>query len=504
MTQVVDAVAGKRPNELFSGFDSVADGLLSTSAVEGEFEKGGTITGANIKVCQSMKELAQALEINASVSLSILKAVNVTAKMSFMNSLNVTEHSVNVVVHVAKMTGSWRITDVALKPGIKVPTNDAEAARFVREYGDSYVNEATQGGEYYAVYTFRTTSREEKQSLTAELKAKGVYSGVTVETDVQVKLTNFLSEWSEDWSFKQEMTGIKGLKLPQPDGIIDFALDFPEKKINSAVTTGYTVRRYDRVPGFGDGFGAVNANRTHFTGDEGVLPRLGRLRGIAHQISRLKDIHAVYKFSDPDLEALRNKVAADIRTIDRQVEAWRKNAAGEFTDPDLPSVAFGEPVLAYNIGQTVSFGAGPGPNFDFMSVGEAFRNQVRIDWIRLSGGDYGTYKVVLQMEVGYASENGSWKTVHGLTNHPGDKFTLGKGHFPSMLRIRHGGYVDRIELELRDGRTTEAGGTNGASAKWEAKSGEILLGFAGRAGAVLDQIRIIYGSLKPSTYVQPH
>jgi hypothetical protein len=141
----------------------------------------------------------------------------------------------------------------------------------------------------------------------------------------------------------------------------------------------------------------------------------------------------------------------------------------------------------------------PTKSFSTFTVGEAFRGQARIEWLRLSGGHYGKYHVIRQMEVGYISQTGRWTTSHGLTENPGEKFTLGKGHMPSMLVIRHGGLVDSIDLRLADGRSTSAGGTDGVCSKWEPRPGAVVLGFAGRAGAALDQIRIVHGTLKPPT-----
>ena len=169
MTQAGD---GDTPNRLFSGYDSVASGMLSSSAVVGKHGTEGGRQVVNIRVCESVSELAEALEIDGSLSVSYLKAVNVTAKMKFMKSLNVTEKSVTIVVYAAVETGTWRVTDVALKAGISPPANDAEAARFVKAYGDCFIKEATQGGEYYAVYTFRTATQKEQSSLTASLKAR--------------------------------------------------------------------------------------------------------------------------------------------------------------------------------------------------------------------------------------------------------------------------------------------------------------------------------------------
>lgn len=498
---VVNAGDGDTPNKLFSGYDSVANGMLSSSAVDGKHKPEGGRQMVNIRVCESVSELADALEIDGSLSVSYLKAANVTAKMKFMKSLNVTEKSVTVVVYAAVETGTWRVTDVALKQGIKPPANDAEAARFVKAYGDCFVTEATQGGEYYAVYTFRTTTQKEQSSLTASLKAEGVYSGVSAKAEVQTKITNFATKSSVDWTLKQEMTGITGLSLPSEDKLIQFALDFSSKSMNRPVTTGFAVQYYENIPGFG-GFEKITANRRYFLGDKGMLASLARLKGVENQIKRLKDIYACYKFEDSELDSLKDKVEADLGTIEGQVNAWRDNATGNFANPQLPSLKVGEPVLDFAAGQPASFGQEGGGTFDFMSVGDAFRNQVRIVSIRLSDGTWDGFQVIRRIEVEYASAKTRWTRVHGENGNAREKFFLEDGQFPAKLRIRHGRLVDAIEVWLDDGRSTSAGGGGGAESYWTPGPGAVVLGFAGRAGAALDQIKIIHGALKKAKYIK--
>lgn len=503
MTQV-NAGVGETTSRLCTGFDSVAGGMLAASAVEGDYHKEGVESTVDIKVCESVEELTQALQIDASMSISFLKAANFSAKMSFMRSLKVTEHSLSIVVHIANGIGRWYVQNVALTPQAKAPADDKAAAEFVREFGDSYISAATLGGEYYAVYTFRTTTREEQSKLTTELKAGGVYSGITAGAEVQTKLTNFMKSTKVNWSFKQEMTGITGISLPAPDKMIDFALAFPSLKMNSPVMTGFAVQRYERVPKFGDGFRTVAKNRHHFVDKGGVLAGLGRLNGVAHQIDRLLDIYEVYKFEDPTLDALDRKVDTDLATIDAQIDAWRDNPTGKFAKPDLPSVALGEPVLDYDIGQIAAFGGETGKDFEFMTVGEAFRDRVRIEWIQLADGKYDGYHVIRGIAIGYISEKGRWTKLHGHGQEGNTRRKLSfEGYFPSMLRIRHGGFVDAIELTLKDGRSTSAGGPDGVSVDWKPGPGGVVLGFAGRAGATLDQIEIVHGSLKPARYVRP-
>jgi hypothetical protein len=497
--------AGDPPEKLFSGYDSIANGMLNESAVTGDPTPDGARSVVNIRVCETVSELARALEIDGSLSVSYLKAVNVTAKMKFMQKLNATARSVSIVVYASHETGTWTARNVKLAEGIKAPTNEDEAADFVALYGDSYVSGATTGGEYYAVYTFHTETQTEQKELTASLKAKGVYSGVTAKLDIQTKLTDFLKQTSTNWTFDQEITGIANPTLPDQEKLIEYALAFPSKKPDAPVITGFKVSGYEGVPGIARRkFAKIVDNRDHFLGEDGVLLSYARLVGVQNQIKWLKRIYARYAYTgDSGLLAFEKQVTEDLGKINKQVSAYRRDPAADFAKPELPSLEKGEPVLVYSVGQTPSFGGeGAGP-FDFMAVGEALRNQVKLASIRLFEGGGGVGGLLHKIAIGYASDKSRWSAVHGANGVGRELFILEDTHFPVKFRINCGQYVDRFEMHLNDGRSTWAGGQGGALVEWKVPDGAVVLGFAGRAGLLLDQLKIVHATLKPADYRQP-
>jgi hypothetical protein len=50
---------------------------------------------------------------------------------------------------------------------------------------------------------------------------------------------------------------------------------------------------------------------------------------------------------------------------------------------------------------------------------------------------------------------------------------------------------------------TFAGGTGGTRNEWKPDPGFVVLGFTGRAGLLLDQIKIVHAALRPAEYRQP-
>src|SRR4051812_1917475 len=173
------------PVKLFRGYDTVARGIMPASAIVGDYEKSGASSAVRVQVCESLSELADALDIDASLSFSYLKAVDVTAKMEFARKLNVTARSVTVVVYARHGIGTWEVKEAKLQNDVKAPTDDDSAAGFVQYYGDSFIRSVTLGGEYYAVYIFNTETREQQQSLKTSLEAAVKGGAAKVEADAQ-------------------------------------------------------------------------------------------------------------------------------------------------------------------------------------------------------------------------------------------------------------------------------------------------------------------------------
>ncbi|MBV8686331.1 MAG: hypothetical protein JOZ90_05070 [Alphaproteobacteria bacterium] len=490
------------PKRLFAGYDSVLRGMLPASAVTGEHaQSDGGIASAHIQVCESLQELAQALDIDASLSVSYLKAASVTAKMEFVKKLNVTARSVTIVVHANHKVGTWSVKDVRLKDNVKAPTNDDEAADFVQYYGDSFISSVTMGGEYYAVYTFHTETREEQTSLATSLKGKGIAGGLTVEGDVQVKLSEILKQSTTAWTLQEEITGIAYPQLPPQDKLVQFALDFSKQKLDAAVPTDIKVQGHEGVPGFGRKFLKVVKNRRYFMDPEdGLLQSLARLTAVRNQIDWLKRIYDRYNYTgDAALIDFERAVLKDVKEINGQIADWGIDATTTFKPPALPSLAKGEPVLQYDAPQPPAWGGAEAGPWETMSPGEAIKNRVRIQALRLFGAEY-----LNRIEVDYTSDKRQWSEAHGAnTGGAQPRLSLEDGRFPVRFEGRAQRFVDRLKVTISDGRVTEAGGNGGTPFGWSVPEGSFVLALAGRSGSVVDQLSIVYANLKAAKMVQP-
>lgn len=495
------------PVNLFSGYDTVSRGMLSTSAVAGDHQKSGGRSSVQIAVCESLSELTKALEIDASLSVSYLKTADVTAKMEFAKNLDVTARSVSIVVYAHHQIGTWTAKNVKLQDTVDPPTDGgASAARFALSYGDSFVSSVTLGGEYYAVYIFSTETREEQQTLAANLKV-AVRAGAEVEADSQVKLSEVLNSTKTSWTLKQAITGIENPEFPNEKKLIEFALKFSKQVPNSPVVTGIKVQGLESIPKIGSAYEKVARNRRYFLDPrDGLLTSLARLTTVHNQVEWLKEIYDRYNYQgDSALLDFQGDLLKDIKAIDNQAADWVFGASGTFEAPKLPTLAKGEPVLQFDQPEPPLWG-GPGPGhaqWDVMSVGDAIRNRQRIRSIRLSNGHIRNIEVLGRLEVEYVSDKKSWPETHGTDPREAQhRLYLEEGQFPVRFEVGHGTYIDRLKIHLSDGRTTASGGSGGAKVDWKVPADHFVVGFGGWSGACIDQLQVLHAKLKPAKMVK--
>jgi hypothetical protein len=94
---------------------------------------------------------------------------------------------VHLVVHAKHVSGIHTATDVKPKEEAKkLLVEDPDD--FVIQYGDTYISSMELGGEYFAVYSFHSETRSEKESLKAELEASGFIKAVSLGGE-------FSSQW---------------------------------------------------------------------------------------------------------------------------------------------------------------------------------------------------------------------------------------------------------------------------------------------------------------------
>jgi hypothetical protein len=480
-----------RLQEVFKGYDSVNGDERRRAVI------GGTAMTADNRavyhVCTDLEQVQSSFGIDASLSASYGSIASVSAKSKFLSDMKVTTYSVSIVVSAKHLT-TVRALDVELSPDIH-PHPRNQLKEFVKEYGDSFVNSGDVGSEYYAMYTYYSQTREEQTSLETELHAHGVFGGGSVSADLQTKLTTFHSSTRTRSAFDQMSLGIEYLSLPPAEKLAEFALDFTSKVPDAPTITNLKKAGYETLPGLGDWFGPMSANRRHF---DGLHKKLELMRKLNERIQSLKKTYAFYKFRDVVVDDVEREIKADEEAIHAQTAAYRVDPTQRFPTIDPPSLGHGMPTLHCDIGRSYQYnGGGGGHQFDHVPNITAYvEQQTRITSVQLRSGSR-----IDRLVVEYQSKSG--KAVFGEGSDGGGEYRpalpIQDGEFVTKIAGRAGSRVDQLTIVAGD-QYTSAGGGGGNAFEFTPPTGSFVAGFFGRCGSELDAIGVVYGTFKPAVW----
>jgi hypothetical protein len=489
------------PASLFQGYDSVNGSGIST-AVEGTYVTTGGSSRVVYNVTEDVESLYQALDISQSVSVGFGPFGSVNEKSQFVQQLNLTTYSLNIVVHASHIKGVDTATAFKLHSDIAPPSGNEQLNKFFRSYGDSFLSSLTTGAEYYAVYTFYAQSKEERDTVSAQLSANGIFDFGTVGADFQSKIDRVTKSTQTRISFSQNVAGIANPRLPSPNELVQYALNFPSVPIDAPTILSFGYTGYEHVPGV-NGFDPIVKNRVYFQGTNntpGLAQNLAQISQLDNQIDWLKQIYAFYQnFSDSKLNEAKGEAEKDINAINAQLETYVNDPTASFQRPPLHSLSLGSPVLQYQVSQPSAHGGDGGDPFNDVDVNSYLQKQTRIASVQLRSGKYVDALVVTYQ----TKDGGPWTVQHGGGGgNLSQNLSLLPGQFVTKLAGRSGGYVDQFVVTLSDGRSVGGGGGGGDPFNWAASGGGIVLGFYGRSGRYLDQVGVVVGTLQAAKWVQ--
>ena len=315
------------PTRIGQGYSLFTGDGLNT-AISGNSEDSAGRLNLSWTLCDSSEQFLGVLGIEASAAAGFSRIASVDAKLEMMYSLQLTTHSVSLVVYSKHTTGTTSFYDTRLKD--KAPANDTELKNFFRYYGDTYVSEIVKGGEYFAVYVFYAESKDEQLEVKASLRASGVIEGVPVSGSLQATVGLAMKTSTTRVKFDQVVLGVKNPpELPMPDQAIDFANKFGKLNKDAPVILGIKVRGYEHVVGMGGNFDKIANNRT-------ILLQLVELQGkVQRLINQIDGIRAIYDFyggfSDKKLVDVRALAEQDIGTLDGFVDSYLENPTQDFS-----------------------------------------------------------------------------------------------------------------------------------------------------------------------------
>src|SRR5262249_47448505 len=152
-------------------------------------------------VCLDVEQVCQALGIGWSLGAELPDVAGASRKGRFTKSLKITTYSLSIVVYSQHVDKTETITGAHLLPGIQPPQNDAALRQFFLAYGDSFITSMTTGSEYYGVYVLYAQTKEQQRGLESELKAQGIYNGVSLSAELQTSLNRSIKSLNVNIKF---------------------------------------------------------------------------------------------------------------------------------------------------------------------------------------------------------------------------------------------------------------------------------------------------------------
>lgn len=505
MTHIQEAVAPDAAPipSLGDGYDSVS-GELRNTAITFKKKAGGARTQIYIRVCEGLIETSEALEINQSLSIDYLGIVKVDQKMEFLKKQKMTQQSLSIVVYSRHELGTSSVKDAkfALAPDAK------RVVPFVKAYGDSYIDAISEGGEYYAVYTFYTETREQQQSLKLTLQTEGVASGVKVNAELETKLDKFIKTIKTDYRFDQQLSGIENPQMPVQDEIIEFAIGFPSTPLDSPVVIDISTAGYEKLPDFPLNFKPIVRNRRYFVGGgivDGLTVPLVKIVSLQDTVDLVRRIYDRYGHGgEAGLGDFDDALAADFRAIKEQFLTYEDDPLQSFETPSLPSLDRGTPQIAYEKETTELWGGDWGEAYGFGSVNKAIEEGQRLTAIRFRTGDR-----IDRIELDYEDANGHTETrIQGGTGgKPRIELKLDPGEFPvridaSVSVLWNPIGLMRLKITTNRGDSIEGGKTGDIDYEWHVPEDAVVLGFQSHANNMVVGFQAVYARLKPATFMK--
>ena len=203
--------------------------VLNVTPVETNIDASSTIY-----VCTTAAEITTHLGIDSSLSVEYGPAT-FEAKASYAKDLMKSTNTVTILVTAQK----------TFEAEVQAPSFSRRfgtAEELVEQGGDSYISKVHAGAQYFAAYQYVTTTVDQREKI--EASAKGKFGGAAkVEASAQSKLESITTETNTTYSLSQRFFGCS-YDLPTPDKVVEFALNFAGKDIETPQLLSFETKPY--------------------------------------------------------------------------------------------------------------------------------------------------------------------------------------------------------------------------------------------------------------------
>jgi len=151
---------------------------------------GGQEVIFSLSKVETSQEIQDKLDINASASAKFLVAGG-SAKFGFAQETKVDDNSVTLLASVIVRNTSWTVPPgVKLHPDAAALLGSGALTRFRERCGDGFLQSYTTGGEFHAFIQVQTSSREEKEVISAAVQ--GNYLSISGSAEFNSKMQSIV------------------------------------------------------------------------------------------------------------------------------------------------------------------------------------------------------------------------------------------------------------------------------------------------------------------------
>lgn len=455
-------------------------------------------------ICTDTDSVSQSLDVNASLSGGFAD-VSVSAKASWAQSLSLTSTSVAVIVHAVVVKGDTQANTYSLPS-----TLPSSVQTFFNDYGDSFVSEIVEGGEYYAAFIFDSTSESQQEQIQASLTgSSGMLSG-----SLSVAVNNASSSSSLTVRTSQQMLGVSNPTYPanDPTSIVNFASGFGGngQTIDAPTVLAYAVTGYEHVPGTPAGFGPVAANRA-LLGTASATPfvdAMSALTALSNQVNAIKAMYSAYNYTGDTL-FIKNalQVSSDLTALQTLINNIESNVTGTFAATSLTSLGYGVPMVAYTLSPSSTPQPPPGLSAFFDVTAPQVANGVLPVSITLFSGPQSSPLAIMAIQTTYSDGT---TTAHGAAQTQIGPLTIQNGDAIQSVVVSSvpwvfGGYgqVWDIEVTTMQGQSIGSSMSQASITKSTTTAPPAIIGFAGACNFPLLNLQPITITLTPALWIHP-
>lgn len=241
--------------ELGKGFNSLKGDALGT-IFQSDFGFSDTQGAEGQEVHFKMSRIEDVEQLYETLGISINSSGRyglfaASAKFDFAQNSSFNSYSVFYLLSVKVKNAVKHIKNPQINPVVGQWLTDGKTDKFIRGFGDSYIEAIITGGEFFAIYEFVCTDESSKTQIGAQLEAEygsAMFTGV----EVSAKFNSTVSSASKKSQLKlttYQSGGVGHRVVTNPEEMIERAKEFPSiVKGNMGVAYEVIFQSYETLP----------------------------------------------------------------------------------------------------------------------------------------------------------------------------------------------------------------------------------------------------------------